>query len=65
MMLSNAVVSYTTRGKFAIVRLNKPQKLNALSLEEFYDLANTLHEIDQQSDICVTVPTGTGRFLSP
>lgn len=61
---SNAVVSYTTKGKFAIVRLNKPQKLNALSMEEFYDLANVLYEIDQQSSICVTVLTGTGRFFS-
>lgn len=61
---SHEVVSYTTRGKFAIVTLNKPEKLNALTLKEFYDLANVLSEINERADIVVTVLIGTGRFFS-
>ncbi|KEF61027.1 uncharacterized protein A1O9_02591 [Exophiala aquamarina CBS 119918] len=63
-MFSDAVVSYIINGRFAIVRLNKPQRLNALCMEEFYELANILLEIDLQDAICVTVLTGTGRFFS-
>ncbi|KAK5054523.1 hypothetical protein LTR84_001414 [Exophiala bonariae] len=64
MSVSHEVVSYTTRGKFAIITLNKPSKLNALTLSEFYDLANLLREIDERHEIVVTILTGTGRFFS-
>lgn len=64
MTLSQPVVSYYTRGKFAILQLNKPRRLNALSLSEFYDLANALYEIDRLRNVVVTVLTGTGRFFS-
>ena len=61
MATSPPVISYTTRGKFAILTLNKPNRLNALSLPEFHDFARTLDEIDQLKDVVVTVVTGTGR----
>ena len=64
MASSKSAVSYTTKGKFAIITLSQPAKLNALTMHEFGDVAALLHEIDARADILVTVLTGTGRFFS-
>ena len=64
MASSKSAVSYTTKGKFAILTLSQPAKLNALTLREFEDVATLLHVIDARADIVVTVLTGTGKFFS-
>ncbi|KAH8701093.1 ClpP/crotonase-like domain-containing protein [Talaromyces proteolyticus] len=48
----------------AIITLNNPQKLNALTLEQYYLLASYLREAAKRPDIHITVLTGTGRFFS-
>jgi peroxisomal 3,2-trans-enoyl-CoA isomerase len=56
------LISY--RPKLAIITLNCPQKLNALSGEAYYALARAMNEVASRSDIYITVLTGTGRFFS-
>jgi hypothetical protein len=48
----------------AIITLNKPTKLNALTVGQFYLLASYLREAAKRPDIHITILTGTGRFFS-
>ncbi|KIW31726.1 uncharacterized protein PV07_03326 [Cladophialophora immunda] len=59
-----AVVSYSVQGKFAIVTLNNPKRLNALTTPQFARLAGIMTEIDGLDQVLVTVLTGVGRFFS-
>ncbi|KPI35724.1 Delta(3,5)-Delta(2,4)-dienoyl-CoA isomerase [Cyphellophora attinorum] len=52
------------RGKIAIITLDKPKKLNALTKDEFYHLSRTLAEVARQDAVVATVLTGNGRFFS-
>jgi peroxisomal 3,2-trans-enoyl-CoA isomerase len=56
------LISY--RPKLAIITLNCPQKLNALSGEAYYALARAMNEVASRDDIYITVLTGKGRFFS-
>lgn len=48
----------------AVITINRPEKLNALTLDLYYEISNKLREIEKRDDITVTVITGTGRFFS-
>jgi peroxisomal 3,2-trans-enoyl-CoA isomerase len=52
------------KGKVAIITLNLPKKLNALSQDHYYKIATSLHKIAARDDITITVLTGKGRFFS-
>lgn len=51
-------------GPIAVIVLNKPDKLNALTKDEFYQLARTLQEVADHDEVVPTVLTGNGRFFS-
>lgn len=56
---------YSLSGKnVALVTLNQPKKLNALSAELYYELAQVLRKIANMPQISVTVLTGTGKYFS-
>lgn len=57
-------VLYETRGPIAIITLNLPHKLNAVTQAHYFRVASLLHEIAANDAITVTVLTGTGRFFS-
>lgn len=57
-------VTFSTRGTIAIITLNLPKKLNALTQDHYYRIAILLHEIAARDDISITVLTGNGRFFS-
>lgn len=63
-MSNEQLVSLTYHDRVAIVTLNRPEKLNALTQDLYYLLGERLREIDQRDDIFITVLTGTGRFFS-
>lgn len=48
----------------AIVRLNRPEVLNALSLEMFSDLCLALETLDNEADIRVIIITGNERAFA-
>lgn len=57
-------VVFEKRGWIAIIRLNLPEKLNALTQPCFFRIASLLHDIAAMDDVTVTVITGTGRYFS-
>ena len=59
-----AVIEVEYNGPIAVITLNKPNKLNALTKDEFYQLARTLQEVAEHDEVAATVLTGTGRFFS-
>jgi peroxisomal 3,2-trans-enoyl-CoA isomerase len=59
-----AVIEVEYSGPIAVVALNKPNKLNALTKDEFYQLARTLQEVANHDEVVATVLTGNGRFFS-
>jgi Delta3-Delta2-enoyl-CoA isomerase len=62
--MASEVVSVEYRGRIAIVTLNNPKKLNALTKEGFYRLARSLKEIEGHDEVVITLLTGQGRFFS-
>ena len=57
-------VMLTTKGNVAIITLNKPRKLNAMTRDQFWKVAEYLREVAERDDILFTVLTGRGRFFS-
>ena len=57
-------VTLTTRGKVAIITLNQPKKLNALSQDLYFRLSYLMREVAARKDIYITILTGTGRYFS-
>ena len=57
-------VTLTTRGKIAIITLNIPDKLNALTQDLYFRLSTLLRQVAARDDIYITVLTGTGRYFS-
>ncbi|KAI6039032.1 ClpP/crotonase-like domain-containing protein [Pisolithus marmoratus] len=47
----------------ATITLNEPQRLNALSPEDYDDFANSLREIDQRDDVLVTIWQANGNWF--
>ena len=54
----------TRDGNIAIVQLNRPNVLNALSFELMSELVNGLEELDKDDTIKVIILTGSGRAFA-
>ncbi|KAL3472308.1 ClpP/crotonase-like domain-containing protein [Aspergillus californicus] len=63
-MASEQDITLTYKDRIALITLNLPQKLNALTADHYYLLGERLREVDKRDDITITVITGTGRFFS-
>ena len=48
----------------AIVKLNRPERLNALNFEVIEELKNYLHQLESAYQVRVVVLTGEGRAFS-
>ena len=57
-------ITLTTRGKIAVITLNLPEKLNALTSDLYYYLSTLLRRVAAREDIYITLLTGKGRFFS-
>jgi len=55
---------YEQRGRVAIVRLNRPEALNALNIQVMTELSALIETIDRDPAIAVTVLTGEGRAFA-
>lgn len=58
---SAADVLYQVRGSIAILTLNRPEKMNALTLASHRNLARAIEEANQDEQVRVIVLTGAGR----
>jgi peroxisomal 3,2-trans-enoyl-CoA isomerase len=61
---NSTIIELEYNGPIAVIVLNKPKKLNALTKDEFYQLARTLQEVAKHDEVVATVLTGNGRFFS-
>lgn len=57
-------VNVEYRGRIAIVTLNVPGKLNALTSDGYFLLAKCMRDIANNPEVVITVLTGRGRFFS-
>ena len=57
-------VTLEKKGNVAIIKLSKPSKLNAMSSEDWFQIACHMYEVAAMDDITITVLTGEGRFFS-
>ena len=64
MASAEEAVLYRQQGRVAIITLNQPKKLNAMTQPYYYRISCLLREIAENPDISVTVLTGSGRFFS-
>jgi peroxisomal 3,2-trans-enoyl-CoA isomerase len=64
MVSSSKEIILTYQGRIAIIRLNRPAKLNALNGDLYYELGHLMREVAKRDDIYITILTGTGRFFS-
>jgi enoyl-CoA hydratase/carnithine racemase len=55
----------TRENGIATIRLNRPEKLNALSLEAYQDISVLTRELDRDPEVRVVILTGTGRGFCP
>jgi peroxisomal 3,2-trans-enoyl-CoA isomerase len=62
--MSTDAVILQKKGNVAIITLNKPNKLNAMTSEDYFKVACLMYEVAAMEDITITVLTGTGRFFS-
>jgi enoyl-CoA hydratase/carnithine racemase len=58
------VIDYFVRDSVAFIRLNRPEKLNALTNEGISELAGALRRFDHDDNAVVGVLHGTGRAFS-
>lgn len=62
--MGSNMVSVDYQGRIAILRLNKPRRLNAMDFDDYYALGQAMREVDSKPEITITVLVGTGRFFS-
>lgn len=51
-------------GRVAVITIDRQKKLNAVTQDHYYRIAELLHEIAGMDDVVVTVITAKGRFFS-
>ena len=62
--MGDPVVTRQDRGRVAVLTLNNPKKLNAMTQDNYYTLSQHMREIANDKNIYITVLTGNGRFFS-
>jgi peroxisomal 3,2-trans-enoyl-CoA isomerase len=63
-MANNQRVKLEYAGSTAILTLDYPQKLNALTKDDFYQLATYLNQIADRDDVLITLLIGRGKYFS-
>lgn len=51
-------------GRVAIITINNPKHLGALSRDMVAQLGHHMREADDRKEVYITLLTGTGRFFS-
>lgn len=62
--MSSDPITIDFQPPLAIITLNQPKKLNALTSQLYYELGGFLRQAAARDDITVTVLTGSGRSFS-
>jgi Delta3-Delta2-enoyl-CoA isomerase len=59
-----SAITLEHRGHIAIITLNNPDKLNALSSDDYFLLAQLMRNVARRDEVYITVLSGKGRFFS-
>lgn len=58
------VIGLEYRGRVALITIDNDKKLNSLSQQQYYDLAQKMREIATHDEVFITVILGKGRYFS-
>ncbi|KAH8879904.1 enoyl-CoA hydratase/isomerase [Thozetella sp. PMI_491] len=59
-----SAISVEYKGRVAIITIDNTKKLNALTPDQYYRLAQTLREVATHDEVFITLLIGKGRFFS-
>ena len=57
-------VTLDVKGSIAQITLNMPKKLNAMTQDHYYRLAQLMRQVAAMDEVYITILTGRGRFFS-
>lgn len=57
-------IEYTREGPIATLRLNRPERMNAITYEMLTDMERIVREVDRDDAVRALIVTGTGRAFS-
>jgi 3-hydroxypropionyl-coenzyme A dehydratase len=60
-MGSQQYIQVEKKENIAIVRINRPEKLNAMNIDAIKEMGNIMDQLDKDDDIKVVIVTGTGE----
>ena len=60
MITMPGVISVEYKGRIAIITIDNQKQLNALTQDEYYQIATCLREISEHDEVFITVLTGKG-----
>ncbi|KAF4999023.1 hypothetical protein FDECE_11639 [Fusarium decemcellulare] len=63
-MAEDSIISLDYRGRVAVLTIENESKLNSMSLEQYYDLAQKLRDIATHDEVFITVILAKGRYFS-
>lgn len=62
--MADSVISVEYKGRVATITISNEKKLNALTQQQYYDIAKALREIATHDEVYITVLLAKGRFFS-
>lgn len=62
--MADSVITVEYNGRVAVLTIRNEAKLNALTQQQYYDIAQKLREIATHDEVFVTVLLAKGRFFS-
>ena len=57
-------IQIEVKENIGIIRLNRPDKLNAINLQMVEELVKALDELENNNDVKIVIITGNGRAFS-
>ena len=54
-------IKYEVVGKVAVITIDRPEKMNALSLDNQYDLDAAWKQLKDESNVVIGIITGSGK----
>jgi 3-hydroxypropionyl-coenzyme A dehydratase len=60
-MGSQQYIQVEKKENIAIVRINRPEKLNAMNIDAIKEMGNIMDQLDKDEDVKVVIVTGTGE----
>ncbi len=63
-MSKQSVITVTVAERIAVITLNRPERLNAISRQTIAEVGSTMDDLEARDDVAVVIIHGTGRAFS-